>query len=124
MEASPLFKYYKNREPIMLENIIKDKKINKYKITSQRMFELEVEIMSKCIERLNKFGIYPLYIFDALLVNYTHQNKVESIMNDVMKEMEIYTIVGSHKTPEFINMVNLKSMMKGIAINIRRYNED
>lgn len=117
MKQSQLFEYYNKNEPKMLENLIEDKYKNDFKITSQRMFKLEVEIMTECIERLNKMKIYPLYVFDALLVNYSYQNVVEFTMNEVLEEMGIYTIVGSHKSPLFIRMVMKKTMEKGILRN-------
>jgi hypothetical protein len=117
MKQSQLFEYYNKNEPKMLENLIEDKYKNDFKITSQRMFKLEVEIMTECIERLNKMKIYPLYVFDALLINYSYQNVVEFTMNEVLEEMGIYTIVGSHKSPSFIRMVMEKTMEKGTLRN-------
>jgi hypothetical protein len=92
MKLSPLFDYYTKSEPQMLENLIEDKNKNTFKITSEKMFNLEVKIMTESIKRLNVIDIYPLYIFDALLVKCSDQNETELIMNDVLKEMDIYTI--------------------------------
>jgi hypothetical protein len=108
MKRSQLFAFYELHEPQMLNNLISDKNRYKFKITSQRMFKLEVEIMTECIKRLNKINVYPLYIFDALLVNHSNQNTVEFTMNEVIEEMGIYTIVGSHKSPAFIRMQMIK----------------
>lgn len=108
MAESPLFEYYSRKEPNMLKNLIEDKKAKGYKVTSQKMFKLEVKIMAECIRRLNEMNIFPLYIFDALLVKDSNQNTTEFIMNEVIKEMGIYTIVGSHKSPRFIRMVMMK----------------
>lgn len=116
MEQSKLFEYYKKHEPKMLENLIDDKNKNKFKITSERMFKLEVEIMTECIKRLNKNEIYPLYIFDALLVKDSNQIDVEYTMNEVIKEMGIYTIVGSDRSPLFIRMAMKKIMENKMAL--------
>lgn len=117
MKQSKLFEYYEKHEPQMLNNLIEDKNKYGYKITSQRMFKLEVEIMTECIKRLNENEIYPLYIFDALLINYSNQNTVEFIMNEVIKEMGINTLVGSHKSPAFIRNAMKKSMKDKLTYN-------
>lgn len=91
MKLSPLFDYYRKNEPQMLENLIEDKNKNGYTTTCKKVFDLEVKIMTESIKRLNEIDIYPLYIFDALLVKYSNQNEVELIMNEVLKEMDIYT---------------------------------
>jgi hypothetical protein len=120
MGQSPLFEYYQNIEPDMLKNLIDDKDTNGYKITSQKMFDLEVKIMSELIRRLNEMGIYPLYIFDALLVKDSDQNTVEYTMNKVVEEMGIYTIVGSDKSTSFIRMAmnKEKQSSKEIVVSI------
>jgi hypothetical protein len=92
MKLSPLFDYYRKNEPQMLENLIEDKNKNGYRITCEKMFNLEVKIMIESIKKLNEIDIYPLYIFDALLVKCSDQNETELILNDVLKEMDIYTI--------------------------------
>lgn len=94
MRKSILYPYYETNEPTMLKNIIADKNENNYKITSQKMFDLEVKIMTECIRRLNKIEINVLYVFDALLVKCSDQKAVENIMNQVISEMGIYTNVG------------------------------
>lgn len=94
MRQSALYSYYETNEPTMLKNIISDKNKNNYKITSQKMFDLEVKIMTECIRRLNKIGIDVLYVFDALLVKCSNQKAVENTMNQVVSEMGIYTNIG------------------------------
>ncbi|GIQ57966.1 hypothetical protein Flavo103_11020 [Flavobacterium collinsii] len=94
MRQSVLYSYYETNEPTMLKNIISDKNKNSYKITSQKMFDLEVKIMTECIRRLNKIGIDVLYVFDALLVKCSNQKAVENTMNQVVSEMGIYTNIG------------------------------
>jgi hypothetical protein len=58
----------------MLENIRKDKKENGYKITSRRMLEAEVAIMTDVIQHLNQKGIGVLYVYDELL--YEEKDKL------------------------------------------------
>jgi len=94
MKQSLLYPYYELNEPTMLSNIIFDKNKYNHKITSQKMFNLEVELMTECIKRLNKIGIYALYVFDALVVKCSDQKTVEFTMNQVVSEMGIYTVVG------------------------------
>jgi hypothetical protein len=94
MEQSKLFEYYEKNEPVMLKNLIRDKKENKdSNITSERLFKLEVEIITECIKRLNEINIYPLYIFDALLVKLSNQDMTKLVMNKVMREKGVYTNV-------------------------------
>jgi len=47
--------------------------------------------MNECIKKLNELEIYPLYVFDALLVKITDQEVTKKIMDTVVKEMGIYT---------------------------------
>lgn len=101
MKQSPLFEYYTKKEPVMMQNIIHDKifnteykhKSNKHKITSKRMFQLEVDIMTSVIEKLNYKGIHVLYVFDAI---YSHSNDVTEvidIMNQTTLEYGVKTLV-------------------------------
>ena len=66
MEKSIVYQYYKEHEPEMLERVIIDKLKNGHKITSKRLFTLEVKIMSEIIKQLNKKDIVVGYTFDAL----------------------------------------------------------
>lgn len=101
MIQSPLFQYYQQKEPIMMQNIINDKlynteykyKSDKHKITSKRMFKLEVDIMTSVIQKLNEVGIHVLYVFDAV---YSHSNDVSTvigIMNQTALEYSVKTTV-------------------------------
>jgi len=92
MEKSILYNYYKKYEPEMLENIIKDKYNNNYKITSKRMFELEVKIMSDVIKALNKKGIYVGYVYDALFCKKSDREIVKRVMNEEILKNNVYTI--------------------------------
>lgn len=85
--------YYKLNEPWMVENIINDKKENGYKMTSRRMFGLEVQIMSEIIEILNSKGIYLIYIYDALGCKKSDLETVKRTMNEVVLKFGVYTTV-------------------------------
>lgn len=91
MKKSILFKYYSEREPEMLERILDDKKMNDYKITSIRMFALEVAIMKSCIIRLNADNEYVGYVYDALFCKESIADKVLKIMNEEIIKHGVYT---------------------------------
>jgi hypothetical protein len=93
MKKSVLYNYYKNREPKLLNEIIKEKQTSqfKHKITSMKMFALEVQIMTEIISRLNKIGIYVIYVYDALCCKKSDSNKVQKIMNEVVLEFGVHT---------------------------------
>ncbi|MCO6147934.1 hypothetical protein [Flavobacterium sp. NRK1] len=93
MKWSPLFKHYQEHEPKMLENISKDKKEHGYKITSRRMFEVEVGIMTDVIKDLNKRYIDVLYVYDALLCEEKDIKVVTEVMNRVILERGVKTSV-------------------------------
>lgn len=65
MKKSPLYKYYLQHEPLMLKRIRKHKAANGYKVTSHKMFKVEVYIMTDVITSLNAKGIQVLYVYDA-----------------------------------------------------------
>ena len=93
MKKSPLYKYYSQHESLMLENIRKDKAANGYKVTSRRMFETEVAIMTDVIKQLNKVGIEVLYVYDALLCEEKHKPVVIETMNRIILEHGVKTSV-------------------------------
>lgn len=92
MKKSVLCQYYMGNEREMMENILKDKNANGYKITSKRLFELEVLIMTLIISELNEKGIYVLYVYDALLCKKGQTDIVLETMNRVIIENGVYTI--------------------------------
>lgn len=94
MKKSELFNYYYNHEKEMLKEVIKDKKKYGHKITSQRFFKKEVEIMTSVIEELNKWDIYVLYVYDALYCKKSDSELATSIMNRMAKEHNVNTHVG------------------------------
>ncbi len=77
----------------MLSRIYHDKKENGYKITSQKMFKLEVEIMTDVIKYLNSVGIYVLYVYDALLCEEKDKAVVMETMNRIILEHGVKTCV-------------------------------
>lgn len=93
MKSSVLFDFYKNSEKEMIDKIIEDKysSRDKHKITSKRLFKKEVEIMTKCIARLNKEGVYVGYVFDALFCKSKDAKNVLEAMNEEAKNNNIYT---------------------------------
>jgi len=93
MIKSPLFHYYSKHEPKMLSRIYHDKKTNSYKVTSKKMFKLEVEIMTDVIKHLNSVGIYVLYVYDALLCEEKDKTVVMETMNRIILEHGVKTCV-------------------------------
>lgn len=93
MIKSPLFNYYSKHEPDMLSRIYRDKKANSYKITSKKMFKLEVEIMTDVVKYLNSLGIYVLYVYDALLCEEKDKTVVMETMNRIILEHGVKTCV-------------------------------
>lgn len=94
MKESPLYAYYHKSDPSMIAKIEQEKWNSefKHKITSMRMFAKEVEIMTECIRRLNKIGIYVGYIYDALFCKESEKELVKKIMNEVVVELGVHTI--------------------------------
>ncbi len=92
MEKSPLFKYYRENHSDVLLAILREK--NKwYKKTTQKMFKLEVEVMSEVVSRLNEQGIFVMYVYDALYGTKKDINIIKEVMNEVVTEMKIKTNV-------------------------------
>lgn len=67
MKSSPLWSYYEQKEPSMLKHNVAHKRKHGHASVAQILFSKEVAIMSDSIEQLNAKGIYPLYIYDALM---------------------------------------------------------
>jgi hypothetical protein len=77
----------------MLSRIYNDKKEHCHKITSQKMFKLEVEIMTDVIKYLNSMGVYVLYVYDALLCEEKDKTLVAETMNRIILEHGVKTCV-------------------------------
>ena len=93
MRQSPLFDYYSANEPDMLARIYRDKNEHGHKITSQKMFKLEVEIMSAVIKDLNAKDVYVLYVYDALMCEEKDKELVAETMNRIILEHGVQTTV-------------------------------
>jgi hypothetical protein len=91
MRKSPLFGYYSSNEPDMLASIYKDKSEHGHKITSQKMFAVEVGIMSAVISDLNAKGVYVLYVYDALVCEEKDSKLVAETMNRIILEHDVKT---------------------------------
>lgn len=89
---SPLFAYYQEKEPEMLSLMLRDKAANGYTATTTRMFQKEVEIMTKVIRKLNSEGIYVGYVFDALICKPEHRGYVKQVMNSEVYKCGVRTI--------------------------------
>ena len=90
-KSQRLWEFYESHEPEMLERIVAEKEKYDYTYTSRRLFEKEVEIMTRSIEKLNSQSIYVLYVFDALLCDPLQRATVESVMNEAALECGVYT---------------------------------
>lgn len=100
MRFNILYDYYKDNYLNMMNNIIYEKSSNttvdekdRHKITSQKLFKKEVEIMTDIIERLNQKNIYVMYVFDALYVHPNDKKEVLKIMNDTIIKHGVFTQV-------------------------------
>lgn len=91
IRRSPLFGYYSTNEPDMLARIYHDKNEHGHKITSQKMFAVEVDIMSAVIKDLNAKGVYVLYVYDALMCEEKDIELVTQTMNRIILEHGVKT---------------------------------
>lgn len=93
MVHTRLFNHYNTLGTEMLSGLYHDKKKHGYKITSQRMFAVEVAIMTDVIKHLNSLGIYVLYVYDALLCEKKDKAVVIETMNRIILEHGVKTRV-------------------------------
>lgn len=93
MLKSPLFAFYSKHETDMLSRIYNDKKEHGYKVTSAKMFSVEVAIMTDVIKHLSTIGINVLYVYDALLCEEKDKAIVVETMNRIILEHGVYTCV-------------------------------
>jgi len=93
MSHSILFDYYSKNESQMMENLMNDKNANGYKITTQKLFSKEVEIMTSVIKLLNRQGIYVLYVYDALYCLERDKKRVVKLMNQEVLKYGVFTQV-------------------------------
>ncbi|WP_264566290.1 hypothetical protein [Flavobacterium sp. N3904] len=94
MKQSPLYSYYQQNEPRMLQNVIAEKYSSQYKhkITSRRLFAKEVEVMTAVIQQLNKEGIFVGYVYDALFFHPDYAKRVKEVMDTIIQQYAIKTI--------------------------------
>ncbi|PZO31439.1 MAG: hypothetical protein DCE86_08940 [Flavobacteriaceae bacterium] len=128
MKGSPLFKYYQQIEPVMMENIRKDKKEYGYKITSRKMFKVEVDIMTEVIEHLNANDIQVLYVYDALMCEEKDKQIVTDTMNRIILKHDVKTSVKidtpvqvetiQHKQYRLDEEINLYDVLPAISFTI------
>jgi hypothetical protein len=93
MLKSPLYAFYSQHEHDMLSRIYNDKKKHGYKVTSAKMFSVEVAIMTDVIKFLNSIGINVLYVYDALLCEAKDKAIVVETMNRIILEHGVCTCV-------------------------------
>ena len=122
MRKSPLFGYYATNEPDMLARIYKDKNEHGHKITSQKMFKVEVDIMSAVIRDLNAKGVYVLYVYDALMCEEKDSELVAETMNRIILEHGVKTSV---KKDSLVSNVDLiESRHEPATAHILKYTLD
>lgn len=107
MRRSQLFEYYSTNEPDMLARIYHDKNEYGHKITSQKMFALEVDIMSAVISDLNAKGIYVLYVYDALMCEEKDRELVAQTMNRIILEHGVKTNVKVNTLETDVDLVEM-----------------
>jgi hypothetical protein len=87
---SPLYKWYEKHDYNILGNLHKDKAVN-HKITTYKMFKVEVDIMTAVIKKLNSEGIYVGYIYDALFCAPQEKERVTVVMNEEILKFGVKT---------------------------------
>ena len=94
MKRSPLYNYYKVNHLDLLIKVEDDKLRHKtHKITSEKMFTIETQMMSLAVSRLQDEGITAIYIFDCVACKESDKEIVTNIMNQVAKEFKVLTEV-------------------------------
>jgi hypothetical protein len=94
MKRSPLYNYYKANHLDLLIKVEDDKLRHKtHKITSEKMFTVETQMMSLAVSRLQDEGITAIYIFDCVACKESDKEIVTNIMNQVAKEFKVLTTV-------------------------------
>jgi hypothetical protein len=89
MYYSPLMEYYR-KDYVFMGNIHKDKAVD-HKITSKKLFKLEVDIMTSVIQKLNQEGIYVMYVYDALYSCEKTIDRVREVMNEEIIKHGVHT---------------------------------
>lgn len=115
MKQSPLYKYYKKKEPDMLNDVMYEKRNNKskHKVTSERLFDCEARVMSEVLKRLNSNGIYALYVYDALYCKSIDALEVIEVMNQVALEFGVYTTANCDIPTE--HLISRRNVLRALA---------
>ena len=94
MKLSKIYCYYSKNEPELLNRILHEKANSKYKhkITSQRLFSLEVLIMTAVITKLNALNIFVIYVYDAIFCEEKYLDVCRDIMNQTVLEFGVFTL--------------------------------
>ena len=118
MRQSPLFEYYNQHEPSMIANIIEEKNESKlkHKVTSRKMFEKEVSIMTDVITKLNKEHIYVGYVYDALFCHPANAERIKEVMDEVALKHGVKTTAKLKKAKKH-NPIMEKIMEKEFDFN-------
>ena len=84
MKRSPLYNYYKANHLDLLIKVEDDKLRHKtHKITSEKMFTVETQMMSLAVSRLQDEGITSVYVFDCIYCKGSDATIVTEVMNQV-----------------------------------------
>lgn len=118
MLKSPLFAFYSKHETDMLSRIYKDKKEYGYKVTSAKMFSVEVAIMTDVIKHLSTKGINVLYVYDALLCEEKDKTIVVEAMNRIILEHGVYTCV---KVDGALPIVSTEPLLEPQAVALPKF---
>lgn len=124
MLKSLLFGYYSANEPDMLARIYQDKNEHGHKVTSQKMFAVEVDIMSAVIKDLNAKNIFVLYVYDALICEEKDRELVSQTMNYIILRHGVKTAVKLSITKEDTPTLekNLEGIEERIVVNASKLN--
>lgn len=130
MKQSPLYEYYQQNEPRMIQNIIDEKFKSqfKHKITSRRLFAKEVEVMTTVIQELNKEEIFVGYVYDALFFNPDYAERVKEVMDEVIQQYEIRTVAKlsninkNNSVLETIQKTKIKTIDKTSTLEVDAFN--
>ncbi len=118
MLKSPLFAFYSKHEPDMLSRIYNDKKEHGHKVTSAKMFRVEVAIMTDVIQHLSTIGINVLYVYDALLCEEKDKTIVVEAMNRIILKYGVYTCV---KVDGALPIVSTEPLLEPQAVALPKF---
>ena len=88
---SPLFKYYKDKHPDLLEYVLTHKKQYGYKGLCRLLFSIETDIALYVCQQCKKLGIRCFYVYDGF---YTAEDDVyilKEVMEEALKRFKVRT---------------------------------